>query len=432
MIDSIHLSTLLTALFSEFELSGVSYLVLRNYEELPETTTNDVDFLIDPQQLKEAVCCLEKVALATGWTIHNLAEFSCWTFYLYHEATFSQVHIDFMCGIKWYSALFADHHIMFNARRRFKCFYIPSQEHEAAINLTTRLLYGGYVREKYRDGIANAATQVPENLFDVLSPWIGSQLAERFIEASKQRDWEQIERAANAARMRVVGANLRTPLLFLSRIVYDFVRLMRRLFDSPGISLVFVGSSDDKTSSIATEVAKAMPGTFSPERTLHVSWSPDREEEEDCMKLSGVCNTPLRNGLTSLGILLFWIVKFNYRWFRQVNPVVFRNGLVVLERYGYDLFLNPARYGLNLSCGVSRFFLHFIPKPDLVIFLDDSQASCDGDGKPSVFFRSAIEKLRNGRVVDASQSPKTIIEDVRAVVFGYMAGRAERRLRRFK
>lgn len=432
MNKPIHLSALLTGLFAEFESGGVSYLVLRNYEELPESTTNDVDLLINPLELNQAVRCLKKVAFDTGWMLHNVGEFSCWTFHLYHQETLAQVHIDFMCGLKWHSFLFADHQSMFRERRRFKCFYIPSQEHEAATNLLTRLLYSGSVREKYRDGIAEAGMQVAEKLFGVLSPWIGSKLAREFVEASNKREWKRIERATNTARAHVIIANLRKPLSFVIRILSDVCRLIRRVVDSPGLSLVLVGGDDVKTACVARGIAKALPETFSPERIRHLCWAPEQTGEQGGRDASCVREPRCHNVMSSLMIFIFWLVKFNYKWLRQVKPVVFKNGFVVLERYGYGLFLNPFRYGLNVPDKISRFCMHLIPKPDLVVYIEASEIGSKDDGREDALVRCAIEKLWNGHVVDPSQETEDIVAEVRLVVLRHMAMRTKRRLKRFK
>ena len=60
-----------------------------------------------------------------GWKIHNIGEFSCKAFYLFHPETLEQLHIDLMFGIKWYSFSFADHKLLLDSRQPLKNFYRP-------------------------------------------------------------------------------------------------------------------------------------------------------------------------------------------------------------------------------------------------------------------------------------------------------------------
>ena len=48
------LSDLVTAVFRAWREAGVAFLILRNYENLPQDVSNDIDVLVRPTQLAEA------------------------------------------------------------------------------------------------------------------------------------------------------------------------------------------------------------------------------------------------------------------------------------------------------------------------------------------------------------------------------------------
>ncbi|HRT58797.1 MAG TPA: hypothetical protein P5038_19395, partial [Candidatus Paceibacterota bacterium] len=48
------LAALLTGVFQAWTREGIVFLILRNYQELPAATTNDVDVLVGPEQAAKA------------------------------------------------------------------------------------------------------------------------------------------------------------------------------------------------------------------------------------------------------------------------------------------------------------------------------------------------------------------------------------------
>ena len=54
MSEQQEISQLVTAVFRAWQQAGINWLVLRNYESLPESTTNDIDVLVGPGQLRQA------------------------------------------------------------------------------------------------------------------------------------------------------------------------------------------------------------------------------------------------------------------------------------------------------------------------------------------------------------------------------------------
>ena len=254
------------AVFGRFEADNLPYLVLRNYETLPESTTNDVDLLLSPDDELKAYHSLVCAAEEAGWEVCNVGEFSCRSVFLYNPETLEQTHIDLMCGIKWYSFLFADHAQMLRDRKRCKSFYIPAQKDEAAVNLLTRLLYCGYVKEKYRPMISACAKESHDAFAKVLEPWIGSVLAELFVKYSCEENWTKIEKMTADARKHVLIANLKKPGGVLFRMFADVRRLIRRICIPPGFSIAFIGDDAIGMQRHIKDFLKLASGTFKKEK----------------------------------------------------------------------------------------------------------------------------------------------------------------------
>ena len=82
MSEQHEVSQLVTAVFRAWQQAGINWLVLRNYEGLPESTTNDIDVLVGSGQLREAEQALLAAAKQTGFRVHNRVEFATLALYL--------------------------------------------------------------------------------------------------------------------------------------------------------------------------------------------------------------------------------------------------------------------------------------------------------------------------------------------------------------
>lgn len=258
---------LVNEVFDRFNDSGIGYLVLRNYETLPESTSNDIDLLLSPAHRGRALSAIQKASAATGWRICGIAEFACTSVFLYHEKSMAQTHIDLMCGVKWHPLLIADHETMLETREKFKSFYIPAQRHEAHVSLLTRLVYGGYVKEKYRPFIAAVARKDPDGLRDSLRPWLGRHLAGSMVAMAAEENWSGIEASAKNTRMRILLANLKHPFPLALRFIRDAARTVGRMVFPPGLSVCLRGCGAE---TMLPDVLRELSGTFHGEKVLRL------------------------------------------------------------------------------------------------------------------------------------------------------------------
>ncbi len=434
-VQDASLSRFLTVLFRRWEERSLPYLVLRNYEALPETTSNDVDVLVDPASLGDAARLLRVVADETGWMLHNVAEFACTSVYLFNPDTLEQVHIDLMGGIRWHFLQYGDHRRLLDARSPCRGFFIPAPAHEAAINLMTRLLYGGYVRDKYRDGIQNASIRDKGSLREFLAPWIGVTLASSFSDAAARGDWRFIEARTASARMMVLRANLRRPVQLAARVLADIGRLTARWVRAPGLCIVFAGPDGCGKTSVANGVAQALSATFSPERTAHYHWKPVRPKNVSTQPSVDPHGTPPRSLVPSLFFFAYHYTAFFFGWWLHVKPVLFKNGLVMIDRYYYDFHVDLLRYRLTLPNWVVRVGFLLIRKPDLVFLLDaptevlqarKAEVSPEECTRQRKAYRAVVDRQHNGHIIDASQQLPNVIGQVSAAVLAFMKRRYER------
>ena len=260
--------------FRVLEERKVASLVLRNYDELPEKTTNDVDILVDPAFLGSAERAVLAAAAETGWTHSNTGRFSCRSLFFFHPGTLQQAHIDLMPGVLWHSLVFADPRKMLSARLPFKCFFKPQPADEAWVDLATRWLYEGRVKEKYRPFIRSVCAAQPDSSRAVFSRFLGKRFADETVSLCAAGRWEDVERLSAKARFRILLKNLRRPISLFSRVLRDFFRFADRLRNPPGLIVGLAGPTREWRDEIADALTRGLSGTFYPERTFRWNGEP--------------------------------------------------------------------------------------------------------------------------------------------------------------
>ncbi|MDF7825428.1 hypothetical protein P4B35_15485 [Pontiellaceae bacterium B12227] len=429
------MASFLTCLFDAWKEADVRYLILRNYEELPEFTGNDIDVLLDPAQREIAERLLIQSASEQGWVLHNIGDFACRALWLFNCETLEQVHIDLMYGINWHTLVFADHSRMLSQRQPFKNFYIPSPGDEAAVNLLTRLLYGGYVKDKYREGIRCSASGDGKEMATALNPWVCKELAEKMIAFATQGEWDKIEARCRQIRKSVIKVNVKRPFGVLVSVMSDVLRLVRRTLHSPGVSIVFFGPDGCGKTSVANGLKEALDKTFATDKGLHCHWKPFPQQDgkpptEDPHALSP------RNALLSLVYFIYHYLPFLWGWWLHVKPILFKSGMVIIDRYYYDFFVDLRRYRLNLPRWIIRLGFVFVKKPDLVFCLDadpeilqarKKEVSFEECSRQHEAYRELASNLQNGHVMDAAQPLEDVVIDVQGIVLEYMAERTAKR-----
>lgn len=150
----------------------------------------------------------------------------------------------------------------------FRGFFKPAPEDEAWIDLSTRLLYGGYVKEKYRPFIQAICAGQPSAAANVFTRFLGKRLATRMVSLCAKGQWIEVERLTAAARLHVLLRNLVLPVSFSVRASRDAFRLVDRMRNPPGLMVGIVGSNPGWSEDVAKALMDGLQGTFYRERTF--------------------------------------------------------------------------------------------------------------------------------------------------------------------
>jgi thymidylate kinase len=432
-------SRFIAAVFAAWQQAGIRFLVLRNYEELPRNTTNDIDVLVPKDQRAEAEKALMETASKAGFRRHNRAQFATLALYFFEPESGAQVHFDLFTALKWRGFDFLEPEDFLAKRIARDSFFIPHPAHEACANLLASFIFNGTVKEKYRAKISEVFSKEPAAARELMVKSYGNALADEFVRLGAAGDRKAIESRLGKARKTLVRRQtMEKPVRTFMSLDADCDRLLVRAFRRPGLVVVLCGPDGCGKSTVAPKLIEALRGSFSPDKGRQLHWKPrvfSRSRETGAPETNPHAK-PARNAFASLMYFAFHWLEFFLGWWLRIFPVTFRGGLVLIDRFYFDFFVDQKRYRMR----VPQFFIKagyiLLPKPDLVFLLDapvevlrqrKQEVPLEETARQRAAFLELVKSLPNGVVVDATQSPENVTKQIQKAVLESMARRTAKR-----
>ncbi len=440
MSEQQEIGPLVTAVFCAWDKAGIDFLVLRNYEGLPEFTSNDIDVLVAPGQLRSAEQALLGAAEEAGFRLHNRARFATLALYLSHRHSNAQAHFDLFTALKWRGFEFLACREFLRRRVNRGLFAIPHPVDEAASNLLGFLIYTRKVKPKYRTSIAAGFRPEPALATALLAETCGQAHAKFLVAAGAREDWAAIEKATGALRRALILRQLiRHPWRTIRSLLSDAWRLAGRFLNPPGLTVVLCGADGCGKSTAARAIVDGLCCTFSPVKGRHFHWKPPlftARRRAGRGPATDPHGQSVRNPVASLCYFAFHWLEFVVGSHLCFQPAMFRGGLVLVDRYYYDFFVDQRRYRLQVPQWIVRVGYVPLRKPDLVLLLDAPAEVLQGRKREVPLaeterqcraYRAMVQSLSNGRVINAAQSVEKVGADINQAILDFMAQRAQER-----
>jgi len=429
----------ISEVFSAWRQAGLRFVVLRNYDGLPATLDNDLDVLVEPERISEAESLLVKAIHACGGRIHNRAAFSPVSLFFHHPNSRRQYHVDLFHNLLWRGCVLLDAEHVLSRARMHGDIPVPAAADEAVLNLLTRLLYGGYIRDKYKSTILLAVQEHGTEISSALHYALGKTVGTEVFDAVASEQWSRLERRVKVLRLRLMLRALRSPWRAAKRVLRDAQRLLIRAVRVPGMVVVFIGPDGCGKTSVGSALKQRLAGTFYEEYTTYLHWKPRLMSNKAAGSTPfGVpCTTPhgkpLRPPVVNQLYVLAHVLEIVPAWWLRVRPRLFRNMLVMIDRYYYDFMVDPRRYRLEINEKWAWLLYRFVPKPDLVFCLTapaeviqsrKMEVTLEETERQRAAYEAAVARLPNGYIIDTNRPLEEVVDEVEDLVLTYLRNRS--------
>lgn len=193
---------------------------------------------------------------------------------------------------------------------------------------------------------------------------------------------------------------------------------------SRGLCIVFIGPDGCGKTSVADGLKLALAENFPLEKGVYCYWKPVPPKGISVPTLDPHGKPP-RVLLLSLAYFIYHYLPFIWGWWMYVQPALRNGGLVIIDRYYYDFFVDLRRYRLNVPRWIIKLGFVFVKKPDLVFCLDadpvilqarKQEVTFDECTRQREAYRELASNLLNGYVIDAAQPLEKVVQDVQRIV----------------
>ena len=368
-------------LFELLEKNRIPYLVLRNYENLPQKPEpgSDIDILIEEKNLKSYELILKRVIGESQTSlVAKMRHFNCLSYFIYQRKPFNfATWIDAFTKISDKSFVFADSEFLLQNRIWHKNgFYIMKAGAEAALLFAKEILSGHKVRKKYRLKIQNLVTKDQNNFVQALAAHFTSKAAKEMLKTVLNGSWEEvIKKRKKWWRVLIFNTILQKPLwqIFLfSRFLWGYFREYFRV--QKGLSIAFIGPDGAGKTTLAREIEKRLAKLSI--KKIHyyhgrVGFFPELGRifkffsTSDSRDLYPVKESPF-NKLRAFLHLFYYGLEGFFSW-----PWIFwgkiRGKIFLFDRYFYDYLATS----IHRQAPFWLFFIisKFIPHPDLTFII---------------------------------------------------------------
>lgn len=363
---------LILEMISALQREEIPSVYLRNYENLPTAVGNDVDLLVPAGLRKTAVKILMEVADSNGWSYLGCCHFSPVALYFTDLETCETLHIDLFDRIEWHFLEFADAQAVIARRIWNGLVHIPDPTDELYLNLTTRLVYQGAIREKHRVAAREfIATHGTEPLGEAFGKHLGDAGKSLFTRLSNQ-DWQpQASDRGTLLSLIARSFGIHRPHRLMAGVLRYLSRTLHKIIRPPGKLIVLEGADGVGKSTILEAVRPWCSEWGAGRATYEFHWKPKKVSTGS--KTAAAPVDPRGRGVRpwpiSLAYLGYHIAGFWWGWLTRIFPLLTKSHAVVGDRYSYDLFLDPARFRLGLPPVICRIAALMTPRPAVTIAL---------------------------------------------------------------
>jgi len=419
----------LSLLFRSLDQFEVRYCILHSWGELPDNLASDLDLAVHPRDVRKLPLVLRNLR-RNGYRPLQVVSYAfkeCRLDFVWFEAAaMDAVAVDITHGYVEGGLILISGAALVAKRLKRKDFWVA----EAATEFTYLL-----ARATMKGRLPARHAQRLNDLVHEMGAPLAEELAGSLF--GKTYKMKATAGCVNGS-LRELLPKLRTQLWWtilkrdpLNPIRHTFgngIRLIRRWLGRSGVVVVFLGPDGVGKSTLISHLTKLMGPAFRSHRVFHyrpsLLW--ERKYRGDATDPHGCSEHP---AWRSLARLLVHVADYWASYWLIVRPLLTRSGLVVFDRYFYDLLIDPKRYRYGGPLWVARAVCPLIPKPDLVFALDaptqvvllrKQEVAPDEVQRQRETYLKEAKTFHNAHVIDTSDSVAQVAHEVARIMVGYL------------
>lgn len=375
------MSTFIKSFIGILNKKKVPYVVLRNYDGLPDCVGNDIDMLVTIEDLDNYCKILYSQGLKMGWYLCDKQRrygFASYVFFNGNKP--SQIlKWDVWAPITWKGLTWVDTEFIMNNKILHKNgFYIPPKGAEAAILVLKEILQSGDIRKKNHHRIVKFAQEDPKSFKLVIKKYFYNKHVEKLFYNSINGDWKKIKSNYKKTRINLVLKSLRNEKLVFPIIIFKFFwgHIKEKSLSEVIIFVCLVGPDGSGKTTISSSIRDIAKKIFKKTYYFHGHYGffpeiknimPYNKYKKIGRGIGKKMYKNPSNGIIQYLIVFYYsleyLIGYYYLKFKNRN----KKSFIVFDRYFYDYLIQPSSFKIDNF--FIRVLLRIIPHPDILLFL---------------------------------------------------------------
>lgn len=428
----------LKSVFEALDSNNIKWMIMRNYEGLPEiNTSKDIDIAIPRADWKKARKVIYSVLKERGFSHVLFTKFQsilCHTFYKFEGDEVIALKIDIFACYEWRGAEYISFEKLYSRSKIYNGMHVPDEVMDAVMLFLKPLLLGGVIKEKYEKIYKEIIPQNAQESKQILSEILGEHEAEYLVNLVIEQKNSEIKEQYKTVRKKLWTKNfVKHPLCTVGRLVQHYwIEMRRRIFTFRNDVFAVLGS-DGVGKSTFLELWKALLVEHVPmeEKSIDIiHFRPNilpnikklllgkkfDESKEDF-------NSPHRAQPAGT---MSSLMRLSYYWLDYIIGVPIKlkkarlaGKYIVFDRYFHDFLVDPYRARIKLPYGIRKFLFKLVHKPKITfVLLTDAKTIFQRkqeleleeiERQISCYKRLINEK--NVLALDAAQKPEDVAKE---------------------
>jgi thymidylate kinase len=426
--------------FEKLKQQHINFCVLGGYSGLPETiTASDVDIIFSRKQLSKVATTLKSVFQTNGFTycsVHIFKGRHTYIFYFQGDDNIisASLKIDLFVNFEFRGRNFLSSVDILKACRPYKNFFIPSLAHKIFMVLIKGIMKGGTSWKKYlpkiQDGLQNHTPEIEV----LLSSFFKAPTVNFLISNLSKGRVDKIDAMRKSLILETYTQSLfKYPIRFIFNLIGHYGIAGGRILRPPRYMVALLGPDGVGKSTminhIKSDLIDILKVDFDKSKSFHIrpKLFPTITQ---IFKSKGISDEkPTRSykawqsssPFISFCRLFFFWVDYVLGYIIKILPELNNYNVVILDRYYYDILIDPSRYKINLPYRILKAFYFLLPRPEVVFFLKAPPETIRQRKQELTIpqiqrllkkYKNLTSEFNNVCIMDASMSPDKISKEI--------------------